>query len=169
MCYKISQCFNPKLQSVKKITVETAIWGISCFYPHSLSKQCRETTRKTCVRLCYRLPTFGRGRGEFLNIAFKTPILFCHWLSKIQKKQTKDEVLIMLFQGTTIWFNELNYITLHAIINIMTESNAKTIFLSNYYLTHVRKGLLKAYHDRFCSLFKLLSIYFSYLNLLNHG
>ena len=43
------------------------------------------------------------------------------------------------------------------------------MLLTFYCLTHVRKGLLQEKHHRFCSLVKLLSIYFSYLNLLNHS
>ena len=81
----------------------------------------------------------------------------------------------MLFQVTTVCFNGPHYITLHSVINMMTENGAKMtqnaaiIVLSYYYLSNVRKGLLQAHHDRCCSLVKLLSIYFRYFNLFNHG
>ena len=41
--------------------------------------------------------------------------------------------------------------------------------LSYYYLEPVKKRLLQADHDRYYSVVKLLCIYFSYLNLLDHG
>ena len=82
----------------------------------------------------------------------------------------------MLFQVTTICFNEPDYITLHSIMNIMKENGGKMnpenvtiMVLSYYYLANVRKGLLQEHYDRFCTLVKLLSIYFCYSNLLNHG
>ena len=82
----------------------------------------------------------------------------------------------MLFQVTKICFNEPDYITLHSVMNIVTEHDAKMTYkmpqimvLSYCYMAHVRKGLLQEHIDRFCSLVKLLNIYYCYLNLLNHG
>ena len=40
--------------------------------------------------------------------------------------------------------------------------------LKYYFIELVGKGLLKAYDDISCSLVKLLCVYFSYFNLLNH-
>ena len=45
---------------------------------------------------------------------------------------------------------------------------AAMMVLSYYYLAPVRKVLLQAHRDRCFSLVKLLFIYFSYFDLLNH-
>ena len=40
-------------------------------------------------------------------------------------KTRRDEVLFMLFQVTQICPNEFDYITLHSIMNIITENSVK--------------------------------------------
>ena len=73
-------------------------------------------------------------------------------------------------------FNEPDYVKVHSLINIMTgngakiaKKNATIIILSYYYVALVRKGLLQAHNDTYCSLVKLLCIYLCYFLVLNHG
>ena len=52
------------------------------------------------------------------------------------------------------------------------QNDAKTVaimVLSYYYLAPVRKVLLQAHREEFCSFVKLLCIYFCYFDLLKHG
>ena len=62
------------------------------------------------------------GDGGFLDRLFKIPIIFCHWLSEIYKKEKKGEVLWMLFQ---IMCNESDYVMLHSAMNIRAENSVK--------------------------------------------
>ena len=131
---------------------------------------------RTCVKLWYGFATFYRGRWGILNTLFKISIIFCYWLSEIYKKKKKNEVPRMLFQITQICFSESDYVTIHSVMNIMTENSAKMTHkmpqvLSYCYLAPLRKGLLQAHHDKCCSLVKLLCIYFAistYLTTANH-
>ena len=85
------------------------------------------------VKLCDGFATLYRGEtgergvggGGLLNRLLKITIILCHWLSEIFQKNKKNEVLHMLFQITQICFNEPDYVTLHSIMNIMTENGAK--------------------------------------------
>ena len=63
-------------------------------------------------------------KGGILNALFKIPIIFCHWLSEIYKKNN-EEVRSMLFQITQICFNESDCAMLHSLMRIMTENGAK--------------------------------------------
>ena len=143
---------------------KTTIWKILCFYPLLPLHNGEKTMRKSCVKLYFGLATFCRGRGGTLNKLFKIPIIFCHWLSEIYKK---NEFLCILFQKTQMCFNDPDYLMSHSVMNIMTangakmaKKNATIMFLSYYYyLALVRKGLLQAHNDKWCSLLKLLCIY----------
>ena len=42
-----------------------------------------------CAKQCYGFATFYRGRGGILNALLKIPIIFCHWLSEIYKKNER--------------------------------------------------------------------------------
>ena len=59
------------------------------------------------------------GKNCYLGIFIFLP------LPPLKGGERKDEVLFMLFQVTTICFNEPDYITLQSIMNIMTENGAK--------------------------------------------
>ena len=129
-----------------------------------------------CVKPCYRFATLYKGRVGILNALFKPPIIFCHLLPEICKDKKKEEVRWLLFQINKICFEKSDYAILHSLMRIMTEkqrqNDAKIIaimVLSYSYLAPLRKMLLQAHHDRFCSFVKLLCIYFCYFNLLNHG
>ena len=82
----------------------------------------------------------------------------------------------MLSQITQICFNEPDYVTLHSIMNIMTENSAKNeakhaainglkLLLSGT----CQKRVITSTPCPCFSLVKLLCTYFCYLNLLNHG
>ena len=113
-------------------TISDKKYGKNCYFdnfvflPPSPSWQCSETMSKICVKLSYGFATLYRGRGGILNTIFKNPIIFCHWLSEIYKKM-KDQVLCMAFQITQICFNGSDYVTLHSVMNLMTENGAKMI------------------------------------------
>ena len=66
----------------------------------------------------------------------------------------------MLFQKTQICFNEPHY--------VQNGSKNATMFLSDYYLALVGKGLLQGHNGKCCSLVKLC-IHFHYFIPLNHG
>ena len=124
---------------------------------------------KHWVRLCYGFATLYMGRGGFSSIVFEIAIIFCKlavW--NLQKRKEKLHSFI-LFPKTHMCFNEFGYITVHSVINIMTAKTGTIIFLSYYYLPLVLKALLEVHNDKFCSLVKLLWIYFCYFILLNHG
>ena len=81
----------------------------------------------------------------------------------------------MLFQKTKMCFNEPDDVTVYCHehnANKRCQNGAKNAtikFLSYYCQALVRKGLLQAHHDKYCSLVKLLCIYFCYFIRLNHG
>ena len=101
---------------------KTTIWKILCFYPLLPLHNGEKTMRKSCVKLYFGLATFCRGRGGTLNKLFKIPIIFCHWLSEIYKK---NEFLCILFQKTQMCFNDPDYLMSHSVMNIMTANGAK--------------------------------------------
>ena len=90
---------------------KTAIWRILCFYPLPPLNNVEKQGAKLAS-------------SYFLNTLFKIPIIFCHGSSEISKKK-KDEVLRMPFQITQICLNESDYVTLHSVMNIMTENGPK--------------------------------------------
>ena len=68
----------------------------------------------------------------------------------------------MLFQKPQMCFNELDYVTVHFVMNIMTSNSVKNgiktttiMFSSYYYLALVEKGLLQAHSGKCCSLDRL--------------
>ena len=66
------------LQSVTKIIGKTAIWVTSCFYPLPSFNNVKKQRAKLTSSYVMGFPTLYRGIGGFLNIIFKTPIIFCH-------------------------------------------------------------------------------------------
>ena len=109
-----------------------------------------EPMNEACVKQCYGFATLYSGKGELYTL-FKIPIIFCHWLSEIKKKERGGSMHAVSNMFQIICFNESDYVTVH------------------YYLVIVRKVLLEVHHDRCCSLVKLLCIYFCYFDLLNNG
>ena len=163
-------------QSVTKIMGKTVNWAILCFSPLLPLNNVEEQWAKLRQAILWVRNIVSGESGSFKCI-FQIPIIFCHWLSEIwKKKKKKEEVWCMLFQINKICFNKSDYATLHSLMRIMTEkqrqNDAKIVaimVLSYSYLAPLRKMLLQAHHDRFCSFVKLLCIYFCYFNLLNHG
>ena len=58
--------------------------------------------------------------------------MFCHWLSEIKNKNKKQKKMrkkmnfyASCFYISQICFNESDDVTLHSIMNIMTENDAK--------------------------------------------
>ena len=78
------------------------------------------------------MSTLYRGRGEILNTPFKTRIIFCHWLSEIDKKK-KEEFQWMLYQITEIRLKEVDEVRLHFVMSKMTANGAKTTHKLHYY------------------------------------
>ena len=108
-----------------KIMGKTDFWLTFCFYPLP-----SELSYVMGSQHCIGERRGGEGWWEGgwrggLNRLFKITIIFCHRLSEMFQKNKKNEVLRMLFQVTQICFNEPDYVTLHSIMNIMTENGAK--------------------------------------------
>ena len=125
-----------------------------------------------CIKLFFLFATLYRVRGGILKLLFKILIKFCHWLSKICKK--KNDFLSTLFQKTQMCFNELDYVMVHAVMNITTANgtimapkNATVMVLTYYYLEFVSKGFLQRHNDKCCCLAKLLCTNVCYFILLN--
>ena len=75
--------------SVAKIMGKTAIWAFSCFYSpptlNNVEKQRAELPWSYAMVLQHSI----KWDGDFLNIIFRIPIIFCHWLSEIYKKKER--------------------------------------------------------------------------------
>ena len=115
------------------------------------------------------------GEVGFLNILFKIPIIFCHWLSEYYKKKERWSFMLAVSNKSNLlkWVGSC-HARLHHENNNRKRcqndvQNAAIMVLSYYNLAPVRKGLLQAHRDRCWSLVKLLCIYFCCLNLLNRG
>ena len=131
---------------------------------------------KTCVKQCYRFATLYRGRRGVLNLLFKIPIIFCHWLSEIYEKKKESRGLMHAVANNSdlllwVW---LSYPTLWHEHNDRKrcENNPLTatiLVLDYHYLVPVLKVSFQGHSDRRCVLVKLICIYFCYFNLLNHG
>ena len=130
----------------------------------------------TCVKQSYGFATLYRGRGEVLGTLFKIPIIFCHWLSEIYKKNKETGGSMHAVSNTSnlLEWGWLSNATLCHEQNDRKRhqndaSTTQLLVLSYYYLASVRKVLLQGHRDRCCSLGKLWCVYFCYSNLLNHG
>ena len=114
-------------------------------------------------------------RGNFKHIFRNFHYIFTLIVWNLQKEK-KNEVLCMLFQKPQMCFNELDYVTVHFVMNIMTSNSVKNdiktttiMFSSYYYLALVEKGLLQAHSGKCCSLDRLWCICFCCFILPNHG
>ena len=163
------------LQSATKIMEETAIWTILCFYPVPPLNNVEKQWSKVASGYVMGSQHWKGKRGNFKHTFRNFHYIFTLIVWNLQKEK-KNEVLCMLFQKPQMCFNELDYVTVHFVMNIMTSNSVKNgiktttiMFSSYYYLALVEKGLLQAHSGKCCSLDRLWCICFCCFILPNHG
>ena len=113
--------------------------------------QCWETMRKNCIKLCFVFATLYRERG-ILNLIFKIPIMFCHWLSEGYKKKRKTRFYSCCYKKLkcTLMSSIMLWHTLSWTLRQQTVPKWRKKCTNNIFLALVPKGFLQGHNGECC-------------------